>query len=157
MGATGSGEGNGLTWHTIYDLNLPYLNSIDSGWKSSFLRNRNMTDDLADILALINAVAGKIPPPVTIEDGDLISIVNNAISVKNNIPDGYQGPIGISGSKPNRQLVKQEFSTTTSGNGAQIAEITFGDRTYPIKESDFSVEAYGDGDVIAKITYGGTE
>lgn len=64
LGATGSGQGNGTTWPTIRDLSAPNLDSIQSNWKSNFLENRNITDDLADILKLINSVAGQIQPSI---------------------------------------------------------------------------------------------
>lgn len=135
LGATGSGRGNGSTWHTISDLPAPNLDAIQSNWKNSFLANRNITDDLADILALIDTVAGRIQSPTEIYEGDLISMAGTTISVKNDIEDGYSGPIGLSGRGTERELVKQEFSATTTGDGNQIATITFGGQTYPIKES----------------------
>lgn len=161
LGATGSGQGNGSTWHTISDLIAPNLDAIQSNWKSSFLANKNITDDLADILALINTVAGRIQPPTEIYEGDLISIVGTTISVKNDIENGYSGPIGLTGRGDGRKLVKQEFSATTTGDGNQIATITFGGKTYPIKESaqqtipNFSVQTTGTGNQIATITFGG--
>ena len=107
LGATGSGQGNGTTWPTIRDLSAPNLDSIQSNWKSNFLENRNITDDLADILKLINSVAGQIQPSTVYTAGDLVTILNNVVSVRNNIPSSYSGPIGISGTGSNRQLVKQ--------------------------------------------------
>lgn len=119
LGATGSGQGNGSTWHTISDLIAPNLDAIQSNWKSSFLANKNITDDLADILELINKVAGQIQPPTEIYEGDLISIVGTTISVKNDIENGYSGPIGLTGRGDGRKLVKQEFSATTTGDGTK--------------------------------------
>lgn len=54
LGATGTSNGNGTTWSTINGLNLPYIDKVKTNWKNLFLSNGNITDDLADILSLIN-------------------------------------------------------------------------------------------------------
>ena len=54
--------GGGATWSTIDDLkgSLSNLSIIHSNWINLFESNANMTDDLADILSLIDNVAGKV-------------------------------------------------------------------------------------------------
>ena len=99
LGATGSPAGAGTTWDRIDTLDLPKL---EEGWKDYFATNKNVTEDLAGILQLINWLAGKVAilearnqTPIA---GDLITVTNERkVNVKNNINNGWTGLVGIEG------------------------------------------------------------
>lgn len=48
------------TWKRMENLNLVNLYPYNNNWKANFKDNANITDDLADILAIMNSTAGKI-------------------------------------------------------------------------------------------------
>lgn len=91
-----------------------------------------MTDDLAGILKLLDNVAGKVKP---ISAGDLISIgEGNTISVNEDIPDDYEGTIGIDDSGSVRKLVKKEMSIINENeDGDVMVTIWIGNKPLMVK------------------------
>ena len=137
LGATGSEPGTGQTWPTLQRLSLP---NLPSNWLSNFRDNINITDDLADILRLIDWTSGMISNP---KAGDLISISDrNGISVRNLFSPEYEGLVGISGSKPNRALVEKNFTFESYGNGRLIATIRIGNDRFEIRDINDYVPIY---------------
>lgn len=58
LSANGTGNGNGATWSIIKNLDLP---NLDENWLDYFSGNKkNITQDLAGILHLIDDVSGNI-------------------------------------------------------------------------------------------------
>lgn len=128
LGATGDPFEGGLTWHNIDDLNLP---NLPDDWKNWFVPNTNITEDLADILRLIDWVAGKSIPS---QPGDLIDIDESKISVKNNISNGYSGVVGITGLGQNRQLSACPIRVDNENpDGPVIAKLWVGDKPFEIR------------------------
>lgn len=167
LGATGTPVGHGTTWPTISTLEND-LTDLESGWVDRyFYNNGDVTDDLAGILRLLNVIAKKVNTlqrqynnrvKETPLPGDLISVDSDerTVNVKNNIPSGYSGLVGVT-SGTNREFVKQQLDVTpVDPNGPVITNINVGGTPYPVRGFNFGVSNNNrNGRVIATITYGG--
>lgn len=138
LAATGTAQGNGATWGTLYNLNTP---NIGEDWKSSFLVNKDITDDLAQIILLIDKHIGKLSQGKNYKEGDLISITNETVSVRNGIDMEYEGPVGIETAFGGRRLVECNISVENiDDDGEVIAYLVVGNRRLPIKANIQQIE-----------------
>ena len=103
------------------------------------MNNINVTEDLADILRLINWLAGRIEPSKPLE-GDIINISpsdGRTVNVNNQISDNYTGLVGITGSgtgRAGRKLIEYEARVENKDPDAPvIATLFLGDQALPIK------------------------
>lgn len=124
LGATGEPFEEGLTWNEISTLPL---DNLPENWIDYFTSNINVTQDLAGILKLLNWIAGRTGPSAGVGAGDLIKVSSDRVNVRNDIEQGYTGPVGITGSGTGRKLTKCDVSVNnTYPNGPVIARLNIG-------------------------------
>lgn len=93
--------------------------NLPSDWKSLFTDNINITDDLADIIRLINAVGGTTSYTVTFNDNHNKTIASTTLSSGTNVISGFGRDIVLD---LNGEVLK--FNTMTADIGYDVLKAT---------------------------------